>query len=64
RSTWNMDSNLLAIELKSCAAKRKLPKAVIPTDLYGQCCDLPQIVSRCNQYDIPVVCDSAEVMLS
>ncbi len=34
----------------------------MPTDLYGQCCDLPQIVSTCNQYDIPVVCDSAEAM--
>ena len=34
----------------------------MPTDLYGQCCDLQQIVSICNQYDIPVVCDSAEAL--
>ena len=39
-----------------------MPKAVVPTDLYGPCCDLPQIVSICNQYDIPVVCDSAEAL--
>ncbi len=62
RSTWNMDLDLLAEELEASQRRGKMPKAVVPTDLYGQCCDLPQIVSICNQYDIPVVCDSAEAM--
>ena len=40
----------------------KLPKAVVPTDLYGQCCDLPRIVAICDRYGVPVICDSAEAI--
>jgi dTDP-4-amino-4,6-dideoxygalactose transaminase len=62
RATWNMDPNLLDAELK-CASKRgRLPKAVIPTDLYGACCDLPTIKRICDRYEVPVICDSAEAM--
>ena len=60
RSTWNMDPNLLADELKSSSAKGNLPKAVIPTDLYGQCSDYDQIQQICEYYDIPVIIDAAE----
>jgi len=60
RSTWNMDLNLLGSELKSCASRGKLPKAVIPTDLYGQCADYDQIQKICEYYDIPVIIDAAE----
>jgi dTDP-4-amino-4,6-dideoxygalactose transaminase len=60
RSTWNMDPNLLANALESCASKGKLPKAVIPTDLYGQCSDYDQIQKICDSYNIPVIIDSAE----
>jgi len=62
RTSWNMDPDLLKGALEDCKRRGKMPKAVVPTDLYGQCCDLPQIVSICNQYDIPVVCDSAEAL--
>jgi len=62
RTSWNMDPDLLKEALEDCKKRGKMPKAVVPTDLYGQCCDLPQIVSICNQYDIPVVCDSAEAL--
>lgn len=60
RFTWNMDPNLLHDELKSCALKGKLPKAVIPTDLYGQCADYDQIQEICEYYNIPVIIDAAE----
>ena len=62
RTSWTMAPDLLKNALEDCKSRGKMPKAVVPTDLYGQCCDLPQIVSICNQYDIPVVCDSAEAM--
>lgn len=62
RESWNMDSELLAQELSECARKGKLPKAVAPTDLYGQCCDLEHILKICDGYGVPVVCDSAEAM--
>jgi dTDP-4-amino-4,6-dideoxygalactose transaminase len=60
RESWNMDSKLLEAELERCAKMGKLPKAVVPTDLYGQCCDLPRIVEICDGYGVPVICDSAE----
>ena len=60
RESWNMDVGLLEEELARCAEKGELPKAVIPTDLYGQCCELGRIVGICDRYGVPVVCDSAE----
>lgn len=60
RSSWNMDPNLLANELKSCTAKGKVPKAVIPTDLYGQCSDYDKIQEICDYYNVPVIIDAAE----
>ncbi len=62
RETWNMDPVLLAEELERCERNDRLPLAVIPTDLYGQCCDLPRIARICEQYDVPVICDSAEAV--
>lgn len=61
-ASWNMDSNLLAEELAASAQRGKLPKVVIPTDLYGQCADLNQIRTICEPYNIPVVADAAEAM--
>ncbi len=58
--TWNMDPNLLEQEIKSLASQGKKPAAVIPTELYGQPCDLDRIVEICKPFEIPVVCDSAE----
>jgi dTDP-4-amino-4,6-dideoxygalactose transaminase len=62
RATWNMDPDLLAAELADCAARGALPKAVVPTDLYGQCADLPRIIAICEPYGVPVVADCAEAM--
>jgi dTDP-4-amino-4,6-dideoxygalactose transaminase len=59
-SSWNMDTTLLAKEMKNCAVNGKLPKAVIPTDLYGQCADYDQIQGICDSYNIPVIIDAAE----
>ena len=60
--SWNMDPNLLKDELERGRKRGRLPKAVIPTDLYGQCCDLQRIVSICDEYGVPVICDSAEAL--
>jgi len=60
RVSWNMDVGLLEGELERCEKRRNLPKAVVPTDLYGQCCDLGRIVEICDRYGVPVICDSAE----
>jgi dTDP-4-amino-4,6-dideoxygalactose transaminase len=62
RSSWNMDPDLLAEELEARQKLGHLPKAVISTDLYGQCADLDSILKICNPYHIPVVADSAEAL--
>jgi len=62
RSTWNMDPDLLDRELKACAKRGKLPKVVVPTDLYGQCCDYDRILRPCEKYGVPVIADAAEAM--
>lgn len=60
--TWNMDPDLLAEEIKTCAQQGRLPKAAVPTDLYGQCADYDRILEICAPYEIPVIMDSAEAL--
>ena len=62
RTSWTMNPDLLAKELKYRNNKGSLPKAVVPTDLYGQCADMDRIMEICAPYDIPVVTDSAEAL--
>ena len=60
--SWNMDPGLLREELESSAKRRKLPKAVIVVDLYGQCADYGQVIETCERYGVPVVEDAAEAL--
>ncbi len=62
RNSWNMDPELLTQALESASQRGKLPKAVVPTDLYGQCSDYDRIFEICEAYDVPVVMDAAEAM--
>ena len=62
RKSWNMDPDLLEKELEKCDRNGKLPKAVIPTDLYGQCADYDRIYDICARYEVPVVVDAAEAL--
>lgn len=61
-ANWCLDPRLLEQGLREAACAGKLPKAVIPTDLFGQSCDLDAIVGACDRYGIPVICDSAEAV--
>jgi len=61
-TSWNLDPDLLAEELEVCRQRGRLPKAVVPTDLYGQCADLERILEVCRPYGIPVVVDAAEAL--
>jgi dTDP-4-amino-4,6-dideoxygalactose transaminase len=62
RETWNMDPELLAEALEESVQRNRVPQAVIPTDLYGQCVDYDRIYSICRSYQIPVVVDAAEAL--
>ena len=57
-----MDPALLAEELAACAARGRLPRAVIVVDLYGQCADYDPIVEACARYEVPIIQDSAEAL--
>ena len=59
---WTIDPDLLEAELKRAAKTGKLPKAILPTDLYGQSCDLDRITALCNEYGVKLVIDSAEAV--
>ena len=60
--SWNMDPRLLEQEIRRMAEKGKLPKAVIPVHLYGQCADMDPIMNVCNEFEIPVIEDAAEAL--
>src|SRR5262245_6050953 len=60
QETWTMDPDLLAEELAWGAERKKLPRAVVVTDLYGQAADYEAILERCRRYDITVIEDAAE----
>ena len=60
--SWTLDPDLLAEALDAAAKRGRLPKAVIPTDLYGQSCDLDRIADACARHGVPVICDSAEAV--
>jgi pyridoxal phosphate-dependent aminotransferase EpsN len=60
--SWTLDPDILESRLRQAATKGKLPRAVVPVDLYGQSCDLDTIVGLCGRWGVPVLCDSAEAL--
>jgi len=60
QESWTMDADLIEEALEDANRKNKLPKAMIPTDLYGQSCDFDKIEKVAAKYDVKVVADSAE----
>lgn len=62
RATWNMDPDLLAEALAEFTSQGRRVKAVIPTDLYGQCADYDRLLAVCEAYDVPLVADAAEAV--
>jgi len=61
-ATWNIDCNLLSDELKRCARRGKLPRAVIAVDLYGQCADWDALRTICDSYSVALIEDAAEAL--
>ena len=58
--TWNMSPQALERALCDANKEGKLPKAVIVVNLYGQSAKMDEILSLCNEYDVPVIEDAAE----
>jgi dTDP-4-amino-4,6-dideoxygalactose transaminase len=57
--SWTLDPDLLERELARAGRAGRLPRAVVPVDLFGQPCDLGTIVALCERWGVPVMCDSA-----
>lgn len=59
-SSWTIDTARVAKEMAKAAAENRLPKAIVPTDLYGQSVDLKALEGLAAQYDVRLIVDSAE----
>ena len=60
KDTWCIDVDILSEELELASKENRLPKAIIPTDLYGQSVDLDRLESLAKEYEIKLIVDSAE----
>ncbi|WP_159999527.1 DegT/DnrJ/EryC1/StrS family aminotransferase [Roseomonas sp. 18066] len=60
--SWTLDPEVLETQLRLAARRGKLPRAVVPVDLYGQPADLDVILAICGRWGVPVLCDSAEAL--
>jgi dTDP-4-amino-4,6-dideoxygalactose transaminase len=60
--SWTLDPDILEDRLRRAATKGRLPRVVVPVDLYGQSCDLDLIVALCSRWGVPVLSDSAEAL--
>lgn len=60
--TWNICPDSLEIAIKDRIAKGKKPKAIIAVHLYGMPYKVDEIHMIADQYQIPVIEDSAEAL--
>lgn len=58
--SWNMSPVALRKAFEDAEVNKKMPKAVIIVNLYGQSADMDSLLAICNEYGVPVVEDAAE----
>ncbi|QOR68978.1 aminotransferase class I/II-fold pyridoxal phosphate-dependent enzyme [Cytobacillus suaedae] len=58
--TWNMSPVALQRAFNDAVIDGILPKAVIVVNLYGQSAKMDDIITICNQYNVPIIEDAAE----
>ncbi len=61
-ASWTIDCDLLEAELEKASVAGTLPKAIVPTDLYGQSSDMQYLKSLSDKYGVQIICDSAEAL--
>ncbi len=59
-ASWTMDTSLVAEELIKAEREDRLPKVIVPTDLYGQSVDLDGLEGLAAQFGVRLIVDSAE----
>jgi len=60
--SWTLDPARVAEALQAAKAESRKVLCVLPTDLYGQACDLQSLRELCDPTGIPLLCDSAEAL--
>lgn len=60
RDSWTVDVDVLGEQLEIAAREGRLPKAIVPTDLYGQSVDLEALEGLAAKHDVRLIVDSAE----
>jgi dTDP-4-amino-4,6-dideoxygalactose transaminase len=60
--SWNLDSGLLDDSFDMATSKGQTVRAIVPADLYGQCCDIDAIRAVADRRGVPVILDSAEAV--
>lgn len=58
--SWNMSPAALERALEAARKTKRLPKAIIVVNLYGQSADMDPLVELCNSYGVPLIEDAAE----
>ncbi|MBU1347699.1 MAG: aminotransferase class I/II-fold pyridoxal phosphate-dependent enzyme [Alphaproteobacteria bacterium] len=59
---WNLDAGLLDQAFDRARAEGLNVRAIVPADLYGQCCDIDAIRAVADAHGVPVILDSAEAV--
>lgn len=59
-ASWTVDVAILSDELEKASRRACLPKAIVPTDLYGQSVDLNSLEALAKKHGVRLVVDSAE----
>ena len=59
---WNLDPRLLEQAFDRARTEGLTVRAVVPADLYGQCCDIDAIRAIADAHGVPVILDSAEAV--
>ena len=60
RESWTINTAVLGEQLEVAEQEGRLPKAIVPTDLYGQCVDLDPLEDLASRYGVRMIVDSAE----
>ncbi|MDR1514750.1 MAG: aminotransferase class I/II-fold pyridoxal phosphate-dependent enzyme [Synergistaceae bacterium] len=58
--SWNISPQALERAFRDAESSGQKPKAVILVNLYGQPCDMDQILPLCGERGVPVIEDAAE----
>ena len=58
--SWTLDCDLIEERLIAARKSNSLPKALVPTDLYGQSVDITRLETLCADFGVRLIMDSAE----